>query len=329
MERPLFVFAGQSNMMGACVYEAPDQIYYENSFEYLHKPRRFGKDTGDFKNFGFPCGEFSYRDLEKAYGKNADGSAKSTLGTYDANSFFCPSMNDLEDDEKKTSHSFYDFSESNLKMSTSIAPYIIKGLEENGIYSAFAHIAKGGVPIKYYLEGSAEKYFYEKTRDFFDDCEKRFKDDDMSERCFVWLQGESDKSNGTEYYLDALRELWKRLKKFGFTKFLMIRVPYWSEPCIADIMRAQELFCTENDDTYMLTRVCSFVPWGGLDTKEWQIGEPGEEFSLCRDCFYGFTNQHINDKGFRLVASYAVPNVIRIFEGKEPILENERVKALI
>lgn len=329
MKRPLFVFAGQSNMMGACVYEAPEQIYFENSFEYLHKARRFGNDIGDFKEFGFPCGEFSYNDMKKAYGECTDADFKSTLDTYAENTYFCPSMSNLEDEEKKTVLSFYHFSESNLRRSTSVAPYIIKGLEDNGISSAFAHIAKGGVPISYYLEGEAEKYFYEKVNDFFADCEKKFEGDDMSERCFVWLQGESDNGKGTEYYLDRLRELWSRLKKVGFTKFFMIRVPYWSSIGIAEIMRAEEIFCKENEDAYMLTRVCSFIPWCGLDTAEWQNREDDEELSFCRDSFYGFANQHINDKGFRLVAKYAVPNIIRIFEGKEPVLEKERVKALI
>ena len=56
MKRPLLVFAGQSNMMGAAVFEATRQIHFKNSFEYLHKPKRFGSAIGDFKNFGFPAG---------------------------------------------------------------------------------------------------------------------------------------------------------------------------------------------------------------------------------------------------------------------------------
>ena len=34
-KRELFVFAGQSNMMGASVYPAKQQIVYKNSFEYF------------------------------------------------------------------------------------------------------------------------------------------------------------------------------------------------------------------------------------------------------------------------------------------------------
>ncbi|MBQ7089987.1 MAG: hypothetical protein IJN82_02610, partial [Clostridia bacterium] len=72
MKRPLLVFAGQSNMMGAAVYPASEQIYFQNSAEYLHKPRRFGAPCGAFKTFGFPTGEFSYMDLQAAYGDHPE-----------------------------------------------------------------------------------------------------------------------------------------------------------------------------------------------------------------------------------------------------------------
>lgn len=49
MERPLFVFAGQSNMMGACVYPPYKQIIFQDSYEYIHKPKRFGVQIGGFK----------------------------------------------------------------------------------------------------------------------------------------------------------------------------------------------------------------------------------------------------------------------------------------
>ena len=43
VKRPLFVFAGQSNMMGAAVYPASRQIFFENSYEYMHRAKRFGE----------------------------------------------------------------------------------------------------------------------------------------------------------------------------------------------------------------------------------------------------------------------------------------------
>ncbi|MBR3967678.1 MAG: hypothetical protein IKJ91_11455 [Clostridia bacterium] len=328
-KRPLFVFAGQSNMMGAPVYEASEQIYFKNSFEYLHKKRRFGFDTGEFRQEGFPCGEFSYKDLKAAYGEDYNDDSKSTLATFSENTFFAPSMSNLDDEKSRTVFPFAHFSEANSRKAPSLPPYIVKGLEDNGFACAYTHIAKGSAPIGYYLEGDAKEYFYLKVRDFFADSEKCFSGDDTSERVFVWLQGESDRMRGFDYYYKALFQLWSDLKKAGFTKFFMIRVPYWNGDEIADIMRAEEEFCKQCDDAYMITRVCSFIPWRGQNVEEWFDGKLEEEFEFCRDSFHGFPNQHINEKGFKLVAKYAVPNIIRVlFEGLPPIMEKERIKCL-
>lgn len=96
-----------------------------------------------------------------------------------------------------------------------------------------------------------------------------------------------------------------------------------------DVMRAQEDFCKNTEGAYIITRVCSFIPWDFQQGSEWFDGELDEEFSLCRDKFLGFDNHHINEKGFKLVAKYAVPNIIRILiENRNPQLEEERVKLL-
>ena len=319
MKRPLFVFAGQSNMMGAAVYEASEQIYYENSYEYLHKPRRFGATIGQFKTYGFPTGEFSYKDLKLAYGDFQNGEVKSSLNDYQQNCYFCPSMNNLN-------RPFADFSESTHNMASSLAPYIVKGLEEKGLACAYTHIAKGGVAIDHYLEGQAAYYFAEKVTDFFADCAVRFKEDDIDEKVLVWLQGESDSDSGYEYYMDALRRLWSSAKRVGFTKFFIIRVGYWGSENIVDVMRAQEDFSREMKDAFIITRVCSFMEFYGQDTNGWFCDGDSNDFTFCRDSFYGYDNQHINEKGFRLIAQYAVPNIIRIlYEGGEPVLEQERI----
>ena len=152
-------------------------------------------------------------------------------------------------------------------------------------------------------------------------------EDDTSERALIWLQGESDDSKGFSYYSDALKGLWHRCKALGFTKFLIIRVGYWGNPAIADVMQAQEQFCAETPDAFILTRAASYLPFLG-QPENW-LGEVGEEFSNGRDSYFGFTNQHINQKGFETVARYALPNLIRIlWEQKDPILEPEQVSAL-
>ena len=331
MKRPLFVFAGQSNMMGAAVNPAKEQVYYNDSYEYLHKPRRFGESIGKFKKEGFPVGEFSYKNLDEAYEKGASSETKSTLVDYMKNSFFCPAMNELKNDETKERYKLEEFSEDRFPpMCASMAPYIVKGLEDNGYVCAYTHIAKGGMDIKYFIEGDAADYFYRKSADFFADSEKRFATDDTSEKILVWHQGESDVNNGCDYYVEALGKLWEKAKNIGFTKLLIIRVGYWAVDEITEIMRAQEIFCRKTEDAYIVTRAASFIEWCPSVSRRMMDWEVPDEFNeKCRDAYLGYWNGHLNEKGFRTIAKYAVPNIIRIvYEGKDAVLEEEQVNAL-
>ncbi len=324
MKRPLLVFAGQSNMMGAAVYPAKEQIEFKNSVEYLHKPRRFGQPTGRFKTFGFPTGEFSYIDLS-SYG--TDHESLSTLTDYGKNTHFCPSMYNLKEEREKTIYPFCHFSEATVGQAVSPAPILVRELENAGLACAYTHIAKGGAPIRHFLEGEAADYFDRKATDFFTDAAARYPDDDTSDRVLIWLQGESDIENGCTYYRDALKSLWARCKSLGFTRFLIIRVGFWDHAGIADIMLTQEQFCAETPDAFILTRAASYLHHPD-QPKGW-LPELGEEFTLCRDSYFGFANHHINEKGFETIARYALPNLIRIlWENQEPILESEQVAAL-
>lgn len=330
MKRPLFVFAGQSNMMGAAVYPPSEQIYFKNSFEYLHKAKRFGAEIGEFKNYGFPCGEFSYKDLAKAYGDTINAKQKSNLTNYTENTYFCPSMSNLKDDKEKSVNPFSYYSEATAKTGVALPPFIVKELEEKGFLCAYTHIAKGMVKISHFLEGGSAEYFDQKVSDFFNDSKLKFQNDDISEKIFVWLQGESNTQIGYDNYKESLKVLWQRLKKNGFTKFFIIRVGYWGNKAITDIMRAQEDFCKEEKDAYILTRVCSFFEYKGQNTDVWFNNPIIDDFTFCRDSFYGFDNQHINEKGFKIIAKYSVPNIIRIiFENNEPVLEEENIIPLI
>lgn len=327
MKRPLFVFAGQSNMMGAAVYEASEQIVYKDSYEYLHKPKRFGKDMGELKKTGFPTGEFVYNDLKKAYKDNYDCNALSDLDEYHPNTYFASSMSNLKNEQEKQEYDFNKLSEADKKLSTSLAPYMISLLENEGLYSVYTHIAKGSVGIKYFVEGEAANYFDEKATDFFNDCQTYFENDDTSERILVWLQGESDWRFDYNYYMDQLALFWQRCEKLGFTKFFIVRVGYFGSDKITEIMKAQEDFCKANENAYIITRVGSFLKFYGNDEQIFNSEIVEDEFLYCRDSFYGFSNQHINEKGFKTIAKYAVPNVLRILlENKQPILEKERIK---
>ena len=177
--------------------------------------------------------------------------------------------------------------------------------------------------------GKAVGYFCEKTKDFFADAKKYFWGEDLSEKCFVWLQGESDAYMTKQEYMAFLEVLFERVKKLGITKFFIIRVGYWADDRISQIMLAQEEFCQTTCNAYMLTRACSNMPFFEQDESSWFIRHPGERYQKCRDSFYGFDNWHINEKGFKVIAKQATKNLFRVLrENQSPNLEKENVKAL-
>lgn len=352
LKRELFVFAGQSNMQGACVYPAKEQIFFNRSYEYLHAPKRLGNDTGLFRNKGFPCGEFSYIDIDFAYGEGQVVDGKSIVEDYANTCHFAPSMCNLQSEKEKTVYEFKRYSEYNSQFATSLAPFIVKGWENLNRQCLYANISKGGVSITHYFNEDMVKmlnclieeynkmhkdklpeqmvgknsadYFFEKVNDFLLDSQKKFPNDDLSERCFFWLQGETDSCFSKALYKLYLKAFWEELKKVGFTKFFCIRVGYWFEDSIVNIMQAQEEFCEENQDAYMLTRKMSFIPMICQDRKKW-YQEETEDLLDCRDSFFGFENHHINEKGFRVVAEAALPNLKRVLiEGLDVRLEQEK-----
>ena len=94
-KRDLFVFAGQSNMMGAAVFPPRQEICLKDSYEYKHKVRRLGAERGEFVKSGYPCGEFSYTDeaMTLAYlPENVDENGNSRLANYSGSTCFCPAM---------------------------------------------------------------------------------------------------------------------------------------------------------------------------------------------------------------------------------------------
>lgn len=359
-DRDLFVFAGQSNMMGAAVYPVSEQIFFKDSYEYLHKPKRLGEESGAFKREGFPTGEFSYMDMALAYRKDLvteDG--KSRLDAYSINTHFCPAMCNLDSEEKKTTVDFEVFSEAYLPYAPSLAPFLVGEWERLGQKCVYAHIAKAGVPIRYYFNEKMLKrlnalisehneksgdtlpkqapasesadYFFEKTRDLILDSEQKFKGESLENKCFFWLQGEQDAEQPKALYKLYLSVLWEELKALGFTHFFCIRVGYWFNDGIAAVMQAQEEFCEENADAYMLTRLYSFMAApSGQDMSYWYGDDTMEDYLFCRDSFYGFPNHHVNEKGLKMIASAAAENMKRVLLCGTPVcLEEEKCLPLI
>lgn len=362
MRRDLFIFAGQSNMMGASVYPPKHPLSVRHSYEYKHKARRQGKPIGEFVPVGYPVGEFSYKDMEAAYSPDmVNENGKSKLNGYIANTYFCPSMSSLQSEADKKEFSFDTFSEAGAPMGATLAPFVAEEWEKAGGACAYAHIAKGGVSIDYFFTDDmvrkyrerinqwnrthgtklnsdmpdnlrmigAADYFFEKCVDFFSDAEATFTEDTLASRCFFWLQGESDANLSATEYEIKLDILWEALKHLGFTHFFCLRVDFFGSENIYNVMLAQERFVNAHSNAYMLTRAASYFPYAGRDEKDWFCVNPGEEYQLCRDSFFGYPNQHINEKGFLLLARRATDNLIRILiRGEAPVLEEENIRTL-
>ena len=355
-------------MMGAAVFPPKIAVSVDDSYEYKHKPVRLGAKHGEFVSAGYPCGEFSYtaEALETAYfpeNTDKEGRSRSTLEKYTPNTYFCPAMCNLKNAETHEQYSFDFFSESTFVAGPTLAPLFAQEWENRGQKCAYAHIAKGGVSIVHYynremllehnrrieehnketgdnipridVENSmwhgASAYFDQKVSAFFADAEERFSGDDMSNKILVWCQGESDRAQPKERYRIRLEILWEHMKKLGFTHFFCIRVGNWPESQkIHEVMQAQEEFCAENENCYIITRAMSFMPCKNVDSEDWFVETPSEEYHNCRDRDFGFNNPHINEKGFALIAKRMADNAVRVLrKGREPLLEKEIISKLI
>ena len=322
MKKVNFVFAGQSNMAGGAVFAPKTEITAQNSREFTLRE--------GFRKVGYPCGEFLYKD----------GCDDNTTD-YQKNAYFVPSM--CSDDGCGGEIPFAKRSHNSYAPGPTLAPPVAMLLEKRGIAVNYAHIAKGATSIMHYFNDSMKAEFgnvpaYKPTNlmagAFECFCKKTtaFLKESKAElgNYFVWLQGESDATRNTEDgYVRALEILWKNVKPLGFDKMLIVRVDYFGNDNIVNIMRAQEKFAQQNDDVEIITRAASFFTYCGRDESEWFVTPPEEKYQNCRDSFYGYPNQHVNEKGFFTIAEAFCDNFVKIAEGKQPILEQERIRALI
>lgn len=363
MKRHLFVFSGQSNMVGASVLPPKKKIVVNNSYEYKHN-YRLGNGKSEFVPCGYPVGEFIYANPKKAFDQNmVDTNGKSTLTNHQKNAFFTSSMRNLDSKRNKTVRAFNEFCESTAKPSASLAPLFAMEWEKLGESLAYAHIAKGGCSIKHFFTKKmcqeysarmdaynekngtnydpsplsredgmkgASTYFFKKCKDFLKDAKRRFKEDKIASRSFVWLQGESDAYMQPIEYEIKLQILWDELKKLGFERFLCIRVDYFGSKNISRVMQAQEDFVKNNSDAFMLTRSASYFNHPNLEADGWYAKKLSKEYEYCRDSFFGYNNHHINEKGFSVLAKRSAKNAYRIIcENKRPKLESELIIPLI
>ncbi len=349
----LFVFAGQSNMMGAPILPPEMNNFTDKALEYKYMPKLRGQETGSFVSAQNPAGEWHYKDMNAAYGENLyDLSYKSTVNDYSNSTHFCPAMSSGQT-------GFGNQSEANTYAGASLAPYFVtEYAEKYGHSSIYAHIAKGGVKITHYFtEEMKAEYnslistynaangtnygtltsvsgaggaFDDKYTSMLEDYANFAPDKTIKNKCFVWLQGESDAGLSYMEYKLKMQVLWEHLQDQGFTHFFVLRVGYWGNTGILNVIKAQEDFCAENENCHIVTRAPSLIPYPGTTTSNWWLDEPSEEYENCRDSYLtGKNNQHFNEKAFQLFAERSAKNIHRILHlGLDPILEEENIKGM-
>lgn len=361
-KRELFVFSGQSNMMGAASLPVKNKLEIKDQYEYKHKNVMLG-GKGEFVKATDRIGEFSFADFDAAYKEGmTDENGLSLLTKYHDNTYFCPAMANY--DEKAGKEFDFDvMNEAKYVPSPSYPYYFAYEWEKLRYKCAFSHIAKGAVSLEHYfsremqdeyakmvadynakndtsfnenlplteMEYGASAYFDKKCLDFFSDAEKRFDDEKLGEKSFFWLQGEGNANDSVFEYKAKLTVLWNHLKKIGFTKFFCIRIGYWSDKNIWRVMKAEEDFCNENEGCYMLTRAMSYFDHPNEEILTgWFMVPPTEEYKNCRDSFLGYTNNHINAKGHSVLAAHSAPNAERVlYKNEEPVLEKENIISLL
>lgn len=350
MKYDLFVFAGQSNMMGACVLPPKHKLNIKSCAEYKYKPVYLGKGSGVFVPVSYNCGEFLYKDIATAY-SNTDEKGQSRMTDYAKNTYFASAMSNLVNEGEKTILPFTAYSESDRNTACSIVPYFCEEWEKLGQTALTAHIAKGGVSIDHFFstgmaeeynlfaaengyrtidtDGKAEEIYCRKCKVFFEDAEKTYGHDCTGEKILVWHQGESNSADTCEEYKKKLNILWDKAQTLGFDRFFIIRIGYWYTHDTCNVMRAQEEFCEENEKAYIISRDASFMPDPIYMDKieDYYTEEPEQDYLFCRDAYYGYNNSHINEKGFIITAKTAAQNAYRILkENKNPILKRDIVK---
>lgn len=348
----LFVFAGQSNMMGAAHLPPIDNPITYYAYEYKYQNVLKGAERGEFVYAQNPAGDWHYNNIELAYGEQYLDveTGKSKLSNYSTNTHFVPACRDQET-------GFGGQSEFKHYPSATMAPYFARYYAQLGNPCIYAHMAKGSTKIlNYFTQDSLEEYnklieifnqengtTYKQITDITKDGDafdaKYFKmledyaeiepDKIIKNKCFIWLQGESDTHQYGEYRC-KLQALWKHLQSIGFTHFFIVRVGWWGSSAIINEIKAQIDFCEENDNCYIITRAASLIPHPTANLSNWWIKEPSEEYKDCRDSYIANTsNHHFNEKAHKIFAKVSAENINRILHlNLEPILEEENIKGL-
>lgn len=152
----------------------------------------------------------------------------------------------------------------------------------------------------------------------------------VNSKSVVMLQGESNHGDNEIEYKLKLQVLWEYLQTLGFERMFICRVDYFGSQDIINIMKAQEDFCNETDNVFMVTRSYSYMKYNPTTWPDWFVKTPSEKYEYCRDNFYGYSNNHINENGHNLAAKKVAYNIYRVIhKGLQPEIEDELITNLI
>lgn len=351
----LFVFGGQSNMMGAAHLPPEDNPVTYYAFEYKYQPILKGESKGEFIYAQNPAGDWHYINPSTAYNETYKDAAtgKSKLTNYSANTYFVPACRD-------NPKGFGSQSEYDMYPSATTAPYFARYYAQLGNPCIYAHMAKGSCKIlNYFTTDAMEEYnkliteyntangksyktltssdltgggdaFDAKYQAMLKDYAELEPDNTIVNKCFFWLQGESDTHVWAEYRY-KLQALWKHLQSIGFTHFFILRVGFWGGTSLINEIKAQTDFCNDNENCYIITKAPSLIPHPGATTKNWWVNEPSPEYDNCRDSYIASTsNHHFNEKAHKIFAQRCADNAHRILHlGLDPILEEENIREMV
>lgn len=337
-EYDLFVFSGQSNMMGGVFAE---------DFAAGYGPWQKTNGKVDTRNTPYICqpisaeetkGSYEYKYLTDTFEtvdsqtptgelvKTADGTALcKPSGTYELNgtTMVAPFVKQYTESGYKSISAQIALGGTQLcdwMTSSEIAEVLLS--DEYAFHAQSGAVPQGASPRL--LAGNERVLLFErKLQALTDSFTRDFAGCTIASKNFVWLQGENDADalftaaglneeatqsamlGSMTLYKKCLEVFWKRLQSYGFERFMIVRVGFWTAPNrdIA-IMAAQEQFAAENENAYILTRAMSYMPNPKSLYGKWGYNAIEEAYALCRGVSYSiYGNPHLNEKGHILLGT--------------------------
>lgn len=347
-EYDLFVFSGQSNMMGGVFYEdftagygpwpKTNGIVDVENTSYIQQPV-YAEETAGSYEYKYLTDTFETVDYTNPTGeliKTEDGTALcKASGTYEINgtTMVAPFVKEY------TAHGYKSISAHIALGGTQACDWMTSSEIAQVLLSQEFdfHMQSGATPqsTSPRLVGGDERVllFERKLEAMLQSFGREFPNGKIGSKNFVWLQGENDADalftatgltgdaatnamlGSMTLYKKCLEVLWTRLQSYGFDNFMIVRVGFWTNPNrdIA-IMAAQEQFAAETEGVSVLTRAMSYMP--NPKSNYWGSQTVEEDYRLCRGVNYAiWGNPHLNEKGHIVIGTRSADMAAEILHG--------------